>query len=161
MCSILCWILSIWEALGWIFSHFWLDSCIGLIHALSTGGEKFELEMACWMHLEGFQVVSSHFWALVCTGLTGRGQRSDRSECWSCSHVAHRSDRWCWPVRAELLQLPCFKWCLACIRLRGVTLGILHVCRGALCGLSSFGLVFWALSLSIVFSRMCRAVALA
>jgi hypothetical protein len=34
-------------------------------------GEKFELEMACWMHLEGFQVVSSHFWALVCTGLTG------------------------------------------------------------------------------------------
>jgi hypothetical protein len=34
-------------------------------------GEKFELEMACWMHLEGFQVVSSHFWALVCTSLTG------------------------------------------------------------------------------------------
>jgi hypothetical protein len=46
-------------------------------------GEKFELEMVCWMHLEGFQVVSSHFWALVCTGLTGRGHRSDRSEYWS------------------------------------------------------------------------------
>jgi hypothetical protein len=46
-------------------SHFWLDSCI------VNKGEKFELEMACWMHLEGFQVVSSHFWALVCTGLTG------------------------------------------------------------------------------------------
>jgi hypothetical protein len=56
-----------------------------------------------------------HFWALVCTDLTSRGHRSDRSECCSCSHVAHRSDRWCWPVwpvRAELLQLPCFKWCL-------------------------------------------------
>jgi hypothetical protein len=46
--------------------HFWLDSCI------VKKGEKFELEMACWMHLEGFQVVSSHFWALVCTGLTSQ-----------------------------------------------------------------------------------------
>jgi hypothetical protein len=69
--------------------HFWLDSCI------VNKGEKFELEMACWMHLEGFQVVSSHFWALVCTGLTGQsadpvhmlgtgltdgGDWSDRSE---------------------------------------------------------------------------------
>jgi hypothetical protein len=47
------------------FSHFFIDSCIANME------EKFELEMACWMHLEGFQVVSSHFWALVCTGLTG------------------------------------------------------------------------------------------
>jgi hypothetical protein len=70
--------------------HFWLDSCIA-----NKGGGEFELEMAYWRHLEGFQVVSSHFWTLVCTGLTGRGHRSDRSECWSCSHVAHRSDRWC------------------------------------------------------------------
>jgi hypothetical protein len=31
------------------FLHFWLDSCI------ANKGEKFELEMACWMHLEGFQ----------------------------------------------------------------------------------------------------------
>jgi hypothetical protein len=67
--------------------HFWLDSCI------ANKGEKFELEMDCWMHLEGFQVVSSHFFALVCTsltsqsvglvhmlstGLTGGGDRSDR-----------------------------------------------------------------------------------
>jgi hypothetical protein len=55
--------------------HFWLVSCI------ANKGEKFELEMDCWMHLEGFQVVSSHFWALMCTGLTGRGHQSDRSEC--------------------------------------------------------------------------------
>jgi hypothetical protein len=71
------------------FLHFWIDSCI------VNKGEKFELEMACWMHLEGFQVVSSQFWALVCTGLTdqsacsvhmlgtgltGGSDRSDRSE---------------------------------------------------------------------------------
>jgi hypothetical protein len=75
--------------------HFWHDSCI-----VSKGG-KFELEMACWMHLEGFQVVSSHFWALLHTGLTGQSagpvhmlhtgltggvDRSDRSglSCCSC-----------------------------------------------------------------------------
>jgi hypothetical protein len=54
------------------------------------------------MHLEGFQVVSSHFWALCVTGLTGQSvgpihmlgtgltggdDRSDQSEmnCCSCS----------------------------------------------------------------------------
>jgi hypothetical protein len=79
--------------------HFWLDSCI------ANKGEKFELEMACWMHLESFQVVSSHFWALLCTGLTGQGHRSDRSECWSCAYVGHRSDR----CELKLLQLPCFQ----------------------------------------------------
>jgi hypothetical protein len=68
--------------------HFWLDSCI------VNMGEKFELEMDCWMHLEGFEVVLSHFWALLHTGLTGRGHWSDRSECWLCSYVGHRSDRW-------------------------------------------------------------------
>jgi hypothetical protein len=99
--------------------HFWLDSCI------ANKGDKFELEMTCWMHLKGFQVVSSHFWVLVCNGLTGRGHRSDRSKCWSCAHVEHRSDRWWWPVwlvRAELLQLLCFKWCFPCIRPGGVAL---------------------------------------
>jgi hypothetical protein len=45
--------------------HFWLDSCI------ANKGEKFELEMAYWTHLKGFQVVSSHFWALLYTGQTG------------------------------------------------------------------------------------------
>jgi hypothetical protein len=37
--------------------HFWLDSCI------ANKGEKFELELACCTHLEGFQVVSRYFWA--------------------------------------------------------------------------------------------------
>jgi hypothetical protein len=53
------------------FSNFWLDSCI------VNKGEKFELVLGYGMHLEGFQVVSSHFCALCVTGLTGRGHRSD------------------------------------------------------------------------------------
>jgi hypothetical protein len=35
--------------------HFCLDSCI------ANKGEKFELDLACCMHLEGFQVVSGYF----------------------------------------------------------------------------------------------------
>jgi hypothetical protein len=69
--------------------HFWLDSCI------ANKGEKFELEMACWMHLEGFQVFRaiSGLWCapirpVEVTGLTGQ-------KCWFYSHVAHQSDRWC------------------------------------------------------------------
>jgi hypothetical protein len=109
--------------------HFLLDSCI------VNKGEKFELEMACWMHLEGFQVVSSHFWALVCTGLTGRGLRSDRSECWFCSQVAHRSDRWCWPVwpvRAELLHWVVVAVLFSSGVLHAVIQGELHWFRGSL-----------------------------
>jgi hypothetical protein len=76
-------------------------------------GEKYELEMACWMHLEDFQVVLSQFWALVCqcagpvhmlhTDLTGGVDRSDWSglSCCSC---------------------PIFKWCIACFRPGGVSL---------------------------------------
>jgi hypothetical protein len=141
--------------------HFWLDSCI------ANKGEKFELEMACWLHLEGFQVVSSHFWALVCTGLTGQCHRSDRPESWPCSYVGNRSDRWwwpVWPVRAEMMQLLCFlqvvcmhSSCGSCIGSGGACM-----CAGeALYGFSSFGLVVCALCLSIVLSRMCRAIALA
>jgi hypothetical protein len=47
------------------FLHFWLDSCI------VNKGEKVELVLGYRMHLEGFQVVLSHFWALLCIGLTG------------------------------------------------------------------------------------------
>jgi hypothetical protein len=66
---------SIWEDLGCIFAFLaWFMHC-------QQGGE-FEHVLAYWMHLEGFQVVSSHFWALLCNGLTGWGHRSDWSECW-------------------------------------------------------------------------------
>jgi hypothetical protein len=104
--------------------HFWLDSCI------VNKGEKFELEMAYWMHLEGFQVVSSHFWALVCTGLTGQSagpvhmlhtgltggvDQSDRSGLSCCSY----------PISSGVLhafvqgKVHWFR-------------GSLHVCRGEL-----------------------------
>jgi hypothetical protein len=78
------------------------------------------------------------------TGLTGGVDRSDRSglSCCSCpvsSGVVHAS------VQGEV------HWFR----------GSLHVCRGALCGCSSFALVVCALGLSFVLSRMCRAVALA
>jgi hypothetical protein len=71
--------------------------------------------------LDAFRRFSGGFESFLGSGV----HRSDRSECWPCSHVAHQSDRWCWPVwpvRAELLQLPYFKWCLACIRPGGVAL---------------------------------------
>jgi hypothetical protein len=115
-------------------THFWLDSCI------VNKGEKFELEMACCTHLEGFQVVSSYFWALavsqvasawpvkgtgltgvvprcwtiLSTGLTGEGDWSDRWELsWcSCSVSCGGSHAF---VQGELHWF----W------------GSLHVCRGS------------------------------
>jgi hypothetical protein len=161
MCSMLCWIFLYLRRSRLHFLHFWLDSCI------VNKGDKLELVLGYWMHLESFQVVSSHFWALVCTGLTGWSHRSDRSECWPCSHVSHWSDRWCrpvWPVRAELMQLLYF----SSSGLHAFVQGKLHWFRGAcmcagedLCVFSSFGLVVCALCLSIVLSRMCWAIALA
>jgi hypothetical protein len=159
MCSILCWILYIWEALGWKFCIF------GLIHALPTRGGVW-----AWNGLlDAFRRFSGGFEPFLGSGV----HRSDRSrspvwpsECWSCAHVEHRFDRWWWPIRpvkAKLLQLPCFKWCFACIRPGGcIGSGGACMCAGgALCGCSSFGLVVCALCLSIVLSRMCRAIALA
>jgi hypothetical protein len=37
------------------FLQFWLDSCI------ANKGEKFVHDLAHYMHLEGFQVISSYF----------------------------------------------------------------------------------------------------
>jgi hypothetical protein len=149
MCSILCWILSIWEALGCIFLHFWIDSCI------VNKGEKFKHDLACCMHLEDFQVVSSYFWA------------------WAVSQVASAWPVWyislagvvprCWAIlstgltsqsKAEAAALFA-KW-FACIRPGGVAF-----VQGGSLWFSSFGLVVCTLCLSIVLSRMCRAVALA
>jgi hypothetical protein len=134
MCSILCWILSIWEALGWKFCVF------GLIHALSIRGRSLILFWANGCILEGFQVVSSHFWASLHTGLTDQGHRSDRLECWPCSYVGHRSDRWWWPVwpiRAELMQLLYFHQvvCMHSSRVNCIGSGGACICAaGALCG---------------------------
>jgi hypothetical protein len=170
MCSILCWILSIWEALGCTSRIF------GLIHALSTMGEKFEHVLAYWMHLKGYYVVLSHFWAMLCTGLTGWGHRSGRSEC----RLLFRCWAPVWPVlltgqsKAESATLSCDVVCMhssrgscigsgrACMCVQGelacVCRGSLHVCTGgALCGFQD--LVWWFFSLlehgfvSVVSSR--------
>jgi hypothetical protein len=101
MCSIQCWILSIWEALGCIFCIF------GLIHALSTRGRslsKFWAIECIWRVVRWFRAISglcvSPVWSVVVTGLTGQSagsvhmlrtgricgvDRSDRSELTWCS----------------------------------------------------------------------------
>jgi hypothetical protein len=105
------------------FLHFWLDSCI------ANKGENFELEMTCWMHLEGFQAVSSHFWALVCTGLTGQSAGSVHLLATGLTGGGDRTDR------SELSCCRCsvlFKWLHAFVlgELHWFR-GSLHVCRGS------------------------------
>jgi hypothetical protein len=78
------------------------------------------------------------------TGLTGGVDRSDWSGLSCCSY-------------------PVVKWCFACIH-PGNCIGLGGACMcagGALCGFLSFGLEVCTLCLSIVLSRMCRAVTLA
>jgi hypothetical protein len=130
------------------FLHFWLDSCI------ANKGEKFELVLACCIHLEGFQVVSSCFWAQAISQVGG-AHRSDRCSSQVLGDLVHQSDRWgwpVWPVRAELLQLLYFMKWFTCIRPGGVAL-----VQGELFVVSSFGLVVcafaWACFVSDVSSR--------
>jgi hypothetical protein len=97
-------------------------------------------------------------------GLTGEGHQSDRCSSQVLGHLAQRSDRWgwsVWPVRAELLQLLCFKW-FACIRPGGVALvqGELACVRGELFVFFR-ALVWWfALFAWAYLSRMCWTIAL-
>jgi hypothetical protein len=74
--------------------------------------------MACWMHLEGFQVVSSHFLALVCTGLTGQSAGSVHMLHTCLTGGVDQSDR----LGLSCCSCPVFKWCFACIRPGGVVL---------------------------------------
>jgi hypothetical protein len=95
MCSILCWILSIWEALGWKFC------IVGLIHALSTMGRSLSLKglagsfrrfsggfepfLGLWcalvwpVEVTGLTGQSAGSVHMLHTGLTGGVDRSDRS----------------------------------------------------------------------------------
>jgi hypothetical protein len=76
-----------------------------------------------------------------------------------------------WPVVVTVLTnenwvvvAPCFQVVFCMHSSRGSCIGWRGACMcaaGALCGFWSFGLVVCALCLSIVLSRMCRAVALA
>jgi hypothetical protein len=160
MCSMLCWILSTWEVLGWKFCIF------GLTHALSTRGRSLSLKWlaGCFQNVfrwfEPFLGSVAHrsdrsrspvwpvrvlalftcctpVWPVVLTDLTGQG----------------------WVVAATLFQVV---FCMHSSRGSCVGPGGACMCaRGSLCGFSSFGLVVCALCLSFVLSRMCRAVALA
>jgi hypothetical protein len=146
------------------FWFFWLDSCI------VNKGEKFELEMACYTHLEGFQVVSSYFWAQAVfqvasvwpmkgTSLTGVVPR-----CWAILPTGLTGE----VDQSDWSRLGCFSCPVSWSESHAFVQGELHWFRGsfmcaggALLWFSSFGLVVCALCLSIVLSRMCRAVALA
>jgi hypothetical protein len=98
MCSIPCWILSIWEALGCNFCIF------SLIHALSTRGRSLSMfwSTECiWRVFRWFRAISglccAPVWLvevtgqsvgpiyMLRTGLTGGVDRSDRSELSWCS----------------------------------------------------------------------------
>jgi hypothetical protein len=81
---------------------------------------------------------------MLSTGLTGGGDRSDRSELSRCSYSVF------------------IKW-FACIRPGGVALvqGELACVQGELFVVFELWLVVCTLCLSIVFSWMCRVVALA
>jgi hypothetical protein len=74
------------------------------------------------MHLEGFQVVSSHFWALVCTGLTGQSAGPVHMLSTGLTGGGDQSDRWELSCAAALFQVV---FCMHSSR------GSLHVCRGS------------------------------
>jgi hypothetical protein len=163
MCSILCWIFSIWEALGCIFCIF------GLIHALPTRGVSLSMiwlaacieKVSKWFRASfelgqfprwyrpvrwgtpGWPVwvpsvgrSSTPVWLVWLTGLTGQSKAEAIALFWQCGLHAF--------VQGELHWF----W------------GSLHVCKGSSLSFSGFGLVVCALCLSIVLSRMCRAIAL-
>jgi hypothetical protein len=160
MCSILCRILSIWEALGCIFCIF------GLIHALSTRGRSLSL-----------------FWATKCISKVFRWFRAISGLCCAPVWPVEVTGR---PVRV-LVLCTCWApvWPVAATGLTGQSRadvaalflssglhafvqgdlhwfrGSLHVCRGSSSWFSSFGLVVCAHCLSIVLSQMCRAIAFA
>jgi hypothetical protein len=160
MCSILCWILSIWEALGCIFA-FWawfmhcqqggeVWACFGLLNAFrrSSGGFKPFLGFAChqsdrsWSPVWPVRVLVlctcwALVWPVVATGLT--------SQIWADATTLFSSSDLHALVQGEL------HWFR----------GSLHVCRGSSVWFSSFGLVVCALWLSKVLSQMCRVVTLA
>jgi hypothetical protein len=112
MCSIICWIFSIWEALGWKFCIF------GLIHALPTRGEVW-----AWNDLpDAFRRFSGGFEPFL--GSVGHRSDRSRSPVWPV-WVLVLCTCWApvWPVLMTGLtgvscsgcSCPVFKW-FACIR---------------------------------------------
>jgi hypothetical protein len=145
MCSILCWILSIWEALGW---KFWI---FGLIHALSTRGRSLSLK-----GLAGcIQKVFRWFWAIYglwcapvwpvkVTGLTDQSAGPVHMLSTDLTGGGDWSDWWELSVAAALFQVVlCMHWsrgsCIgsggACMCAGGALCGFFELCFGGLCSL--------------------------
>jgi hypothetical protein len=151
MCRILCWILSIWEALGWKFCILaWFMHC-------QQGGEVW-----AWNGLlDAFRRFSGGFEQFLGSGV----HRSDRSRStvwpvrvlvlftcctpvWPVVLTGLTSESWV--VAAALFQVV---FCMHSSRGSCICSGGACMCAGgALCVFSSFGLVVCALCLSIVLS---------
>jgi hypothetical protein len=137
---------------------FCLDSCI------VNKGEKFVHALGIWKCLEGVPIGSGKFWAVwYRAGHMGRSNRPQAVRCVAGGLTAwgRRSNR---PGQVEqFLLFAAFPCCIAAFVQRECALaqGSLHMCRGSSLWCSSFGSVVCALCLSMVFSRMCRVVALA
>jgi hypothetical protein len=149
MCSTLCWILSIWEAMGCIF-HFlaWFMhcqqgrevwACFGLLNAFGRflgGFEPFlgsvvhqsnRLRSPAWpIRVLVLCTCWAPVWPVVATSLTGQS--------WAGAAALFLSSGLHAFVQGEL------HWFR----------GSLHVCKGSSMWFSSFGLVVCALCLSIV-----------
>jgi hypothetical protein len=160
MCSTLCWILSIWEALGCIFAlltwfmhcqqggEVW--ACFGLVNAFRRFSGGFEPFMGSVVHRSDrlrspvwpdrvliLCTCCTPVWPVVSTGLTSQSWADAAALFSSCGLHAF--------VQAVL------HW----------SRGSLHLYRGSSMWFSSFGLVVCALCSSIVLSRICQAIALA
>jgi hypothetical protein len=158
MCSTLWWILYIWESICWNISHF------ALIHALSTRGRSLCMIWAPGSIWKVFQLVRANFEQFGAGPVTWGGLTAPQAVRWVVGGLTtwwRRSNR---PGQSEQnFDLCCFPVLHCCISSWGVCFaqGSLHMCRGRSLCCSSFGLVVCALFLSMVLSRMCRAVALA
>jgi hypothetical protein len=157
MCSILCWILYIWEALCWNFSHF------ALIHALSTRGRSLCMIWTPRGICKVFKVVWEGFEKF------GAGPVS-----WGGLTAPRRSDPRgaVWPALAggltglggvsRFLRFVAFPCCITAL-VQGGVLWLRGACMcagGALCVVRALDWWFVPFAWAWFLSWMCRAVAL-
>jgi hypothetical protein len=118
MCSILWWILYIWEAICWNVSHF------ALIHALSTRGRSLCMFGALGSIWKVFQLVRANFEQFGVGPVT-----------WGGLTALGRVSSFCSLLHSRVALLHWFRGSVLWLR------GGLHMCRGALCGVVA--LVWW------------------
>jgi hypothetical protein len=137
---------------------FCLDSCI------VNKGEKFVHALGTWECLKGVKTGSGKLWAVWCrAGLLGRSNRPQAVTCGAggLTVLWRRSNRL--GMLSSFLLFAAFPCCIAALVQGECALaqGELAYVQGSFLWCSSFGSVVCVLSLSMVLSRMCRAVALA